>query len=252
MTPAITIALQTHNFQRRLCWMLSSLAQQTKPGLVAVDIAHMPGNGRPTTEQVCTMFGERLTIRHRAWASMEQFQYRGLVRNDQIAACRTEWLMFGDSDMVYHPEYFERLVAELAANHARATYMISSGRMSNPKDRCNEVVNRFVTDKAVEVKDAWKLADTLEKRKMRNCGAGFSQIINYIHAPHGGFYVDPARNNDWSWRRGSNPKSDMQFRRRISKLGGHRKGLPIWFTFNAIHLNHNRDPEAKRHLEEQR
>lgn len=252
MNPVITIALQTHNFQRRLCWMLSSLAQQSRPDLISVDIAHMPGNGSPTTEAVCDLFGSRLKIRPRAWAEMEQFQYRGIVRNDQIAACRTEWLMFGDSDMVYHPDYFERLLHELGRNHAKAMHMISSGRMSNPKDQTNELVNRFVGANAVEVRDAWKLADTLEKREMRNCGAGFSQIINFIHAPHGGFYVDPRRNNDWGWHRGSNPKSDMQFRRRINTLGGPRKSLPGWFTANAIHLNHNRDPEAGKHLEEQR
>jgi hypothetical protein len=36
------------------------------------------------------------------------------------------------------------------------------------------------------------------------------------------------------------------------ELGGPRRMLPAWFTDNLIHLNHRRDKEFGRHLEEQR
>lgn len=253
MNAQITIAVQCHDFQRRFAWMLSSLAQQTQPGLVAVDVAHMRNNGKPTTEEVVAVFG-RLEVRRSEFLDFSSFQRRGCVRNLQIQECKTEWLMFGDCDMVYHPKYFELLIEELNRNHARATWMISSGRMSNPKEHTNALVNHFVTDKAVEVRDAFEFVNRgLEKRPMRNVGAGFCQLINHRLAPHENYYVDPGSNRDWDWNeKGSNPKSDMQFRKRINAAGGARRNLPIWFSENAIHLNHNRDPDVGKHLEEQR
>lgn len=249
----ITIAVQVHNFQRRFCWMLSSLAQQTARAHIVMSVAFVRGNGRPTTEQVLDLFNPRLKLCSQVWKSVERFQYRGLVRNLQLEQCDTDWLMFGDCDMVYHPEYFERLLKELDRNHSNATYMLSSGRVSNPKEEANKMVNREVLDVAREVPNAFALADALPKRPMRNVGAGFCQLIHMRLCPHGGYYVKPEENRDWSWdRRGSNPKSDMQFRKRISKAGGPRQNLPDWFSANAIHLNHNRDPEAGHHITEQR
>jgi hypothetical protein len=247
----ITLAIQCHNFQRRLCWMLSSLAQQTVPELVTVDIACMRENGKPTTEEVAGRFSGGLKVELDFWDDFKAFQRRGFVRNKQLRECRTDWLMFGDSDMVYHPEYFERLCVELSLRHPVAKYMLSSGRTSNPKEKTNELVDFHVLDTAAEVAGAFKLADALPKHPMRNCGAGFCQIINVKHCPHEGYYVDGS-NRDWDWNRGSNPRSDVQFRRRVSGLGGQRQALPDWFTAGAIHLNHNRDPDFGRHLEEQR
>jgi hypothetical protein len=251
MTPRITIAVQCHDFQRRFLWMLSSLAQQTKPGLVIVDVAHMPGNGQPTTEEVCALFGgdienPNLKIKRRVFESFDRFQYRGAVRNEQLQGCETEWLLFGDCDMVYHPQYFENLLAHLDAKHPKAKYMLSSGRMSNPKEQTTEMVNAHFEDNAnlVPVVSAYPGADLLPKREKGNVGAGFCQLINVQHCPHGGYYVDESANRDVRWSRSrSKPKSDMQFRKRISQGGNHRQALPEWFTHQAIHLNHNRDED---------
>jgi hypothetical protein len=256
MKPLITIAAQCHNFQRRFGWMLSSLVEQTKPGLVLVDVAHMPNNGQPSTESLVKFFSDKLNVKSSLWEDFDRFQFRGLVRNRQLQECETEWLLFADCDMVYHQEYFERLTEELERNHKQATYMLSSGRVSNPKEQANEMVNE-VSEKTdfiqMAVKHAFEMADRLPKIPRGNVGAGFCQLINKNHAPHGGYYVKPTENRDWSWkRRGSNPKSDMQFRRRLSAAGGPRQALPAWFSDNAIHLNHDRDPEAGKHLEHQR
>lgn len=250
--PQITIALQCHNFQRRFCWMLSSLAQQTRKESIEIDVACMPGNGRPSTEKLAEHFEGRLRIRLSVWDSVERFQFRGLIRNRQMQECTTEWLMFADCDMVYHPEYFERLLETLERDHTNAKYMVSSGRTSNPKELSNELVSMFVQDEPVTVIDSFAKADALPKIRRGNVGAGFCQIINMDHAPHGGYYVKPGENADWSWAKGSNPRSDRQFRHRIAEQSGKRRGLPIWFSNTAIHLNHDRDPEAGRHLEDQR
>ena len=249
MKPIITIAVQCHNFQRRLCWMLSSLVEQTKPKSFLVDVAHMPLNGKPTTEDLVSLFSDRLHIKSSNWDDFNRFQLRGLVRNRQLQECETEWLLFADCDMVYHPEYFERLVNELEAKHPRATYMLSSGRVSNPKEQTNAMVDGDIYDRPIGM--AFGRAHMLPKIERRNVGAGFCQLINKVHAPHDGYYVKPKDNRDWGWHKSSNPRSDMQFRRRLN-AGGPRQALPPWFSENAIHLNHDRDLDFQKHLETQR
>jgi len=251
--PRITIAIQCHNFQRRLCWMLSSLAQQASSYLLRVDIAHVRGNGTPSTEKLLAAFSDRLSLKSSTWADFETFTKRGMVRNRQIAECETEWILFGDADMVYHPHYFRRLSVELGRNHQDAPYFISSGRMSNPKDLTDELVFKHANEHGDEIKDAFDKSKHLAMRRMGNVGAGFSQIINMRHAPHGGFYVDEKRNWDFNWEeRGSNPRSDIQFRWRMVRASGPRFQLPRWYTRNAIHLNHDRDPEVGTNIKTQR
>lgn len=233
--------------------MLSSLCEQTRSNLIVIDVAHLANNGIPRTEDVITTFVPRLAIKSSLWTDYSEFQRRGLVRNRQLADCPTEWLLFADCDMVYHPDFFERLALELTGPHAEARYMISSGRTSNPKEAANQLVDSALVDRNHYVQDAFGLADRLPKIKRSNVGAGFSQIINCRHAPHGGFYVRPEENRDWTWeQRHQKTKSDAQFRRKISRLGGPRQRLSGWFTAGLIHLNHNRDKEFGKHLEEQR
>jgi glycosyltransferase involved in cell wall biosynthesis len=233
--------------------MLSSLIEQVNPALLVVDVAHMPDNGNPRTEDVVEHFSGRLHIKDSRWTDYSTFQKRGWVRNRQLTECATEWIVFADTDMVYHPEYFSRLITELKSNHAQATYMLSSGRLSNPKEAANALVNAAVDGQSTYIPDAFKLAQTLPPIVKRNVGAGFSQIINFYHAPHGGYYVEPDRNPDWDWEsRFQKARSDISFRKRIGKLGGPRRKLPRWFSDNLIHLNHHRDNQFGYHLEEQR
>jgi hypothetical protein len=81
---------------------------------------------------------------------------------------------------------------------------------------------------------------------MKNIGAGFCQIISVpvMREQHGGVYVPPEENLDYSWDRFSKCKSDAQFRR---KVGKRKVDLP-WF----VHLQHERDNEHGEHIELQR
>ncbi len=249
----ITIAVQCHNYQKRLCWMLSSLYQQTKPGLLSIDVAHVHGNGTPSTESVLGAFIPGLDVRSSRWDDRTSFQKRGLVRNAQLTRCATTWLLFADCDMIYHPEYFEHLASELQNDHACATYMLSSGRMSSDKDLTNELVNSTVGATAVLIANAFQRAQMLPLTPRSNVGAGFAQLINMKYAPHEGYYVDPERNPDWDWGKRMNKcRSDLRFRRRIASASGPGRKLPFWFTENVIHLNHDRDRDFGYHIEAQR
>lgn len=261
MTPKITIAVQCYDFEIRLAWMLSSLLAQTEPGLVIVDIAHVRENGKPTVERVVENLSTdwpepKLKIKRTIWEDFEEFQLRGITRTKQLQECETEWIMFADCDMVYHECYFDELLRWLGANAKGASCMFSSGRISLPKQLVNEMVNGSPAQIGSFVPNAFAKADALApKKEMRNVGAGFCQIVNAKHCPHGGYYVLPDGNRDVKWDRSrSKPKSDMQFRKRVAAAlpGNERRKLPQWFTDNAIHLNHNRDEDIGVNTREQR
>lgn len=235
--------------------MLSSLAQQTEPSLIAIDVACLPNNGDPTTERVCDTFHDRLLIRMRHYSDTVEFTKRGLIRTAQLQDCKTRWIMFGDCDMVYHLEYFHGLLELLETEYRNATCMLSTGRMSTFELDANELVNSSEAVLGGEVPHAFAQANALPKNTdlpRINVGAGYSQIINVECAPHGGYYVKPDNCRDWDWSRASNYRSDKQFRDRIKRDGGGRVCLPDWLSWTALHLNHARDLDAGRHLEDQR
>lgn len=250
----ITVAVQCHNYQRRLCWMLSSLMEQTRRGRFEVNVAYVPENGHPTTEAVLDFFSPSLRIVRSCWPDETQFKKRGLVRNRQLLECQTEWLLFADCDMVYHPRYFLHLARLLVADHVAAPYMLSSGRKRTELLPAVALVDSTIIDTPIQVKDCFARAGEIPGTPFRaNVGAGFSQLINVRHAPHSGWYVNPDENWDWDWdRRCANTRSDVQFRKRMNSLAGPRQRLPRWFGDHLIHLNHERDGTSRTHLTLQR
>ena len=260
--PSITIAIQCHNFQRRLCWMLSSIYEQNKADEydIVVDVAYLKGNGEPTTEEVIEYFDplfmlwQRPRIKQTAYENIDKFQYRGITRTHQLQKCETDWMLFADTDMVYHPEYFSRLFKHLETEEDKSP-IFTAGRYSNTKEITNDLVNNYTCPEynvgyPVFIDRAWNLCDEkLDKIKRGNVGAGYFQLVHMRECPHGRVYVRANKCKDHGWvNTWQKARSDQQFRRRIGK----KKKLPKWFSRNQIHLNHNRDNETKTHLEEQR
>ena len=244
----ITLCIQCHNFQRRLCWMLSSLVEQTCKNF-AIDVAFYVGNGVPKTIELIDHF-RRLDIRilRRQYTDFGRFERRGLTRNDQLRECISPWVWFCDSDHVYHPEYIERLLAELD-RLIDQDRLITAGRMSTPVNCTNVLIDRTVGTKPIYIARAFEQAERLEpKNKRRACGAGHTQIVR-VASLHEKVYVGEDCCRDWRWSsRIQKARSDMQFR----KLCGGRISLPQWFSVNQIHLNHLRDNQVGYHLECQR
>ena len=260
--PKIRVAIQCHNFQHRLAWMLSSLQQQTIRNEILVDIGYMPNNGNPTTEELIRLHAGAigtLWIFPRPYTDINRFQYRGYVRNDQIATTDTEWLLFADTDHVYHPEYFERLLEYLNEGHVDSPNFFSAGRHSCPVEDADALVAQLHTEtdgyKKI-IPNAWDRANAglPEKIKKSNPGAGHSQLINMKHCPHDDYYVKEGKSRDGAWLGdglGQKANSDRQFRGRVKEKIDHIK-LPRWFTDNVQHLNHLRDSENGGHTEAQR
>jgi len=248
---SLTICVSTVFFQKRLCWMMSSLIRQKDHGHrpeIIFDVAYQKDNGNPTTEMVCTFFRDLgLKIVETPYDGMEEIQFRGLVRNRQIAQCKTEWILFADTDMVYDDDFFDDLGKQLEELKDEKR-VISARRISLDKDYCKDFFNNkddhqypcYISSPA-KVCSTWPVFQV-----SRNVGAGYFQLANMESIKeHGGIYVDPKNNSDWSWDKMQKANSDRQFRK---MMGGIRRIK----TKPQYHLNHERDNEAGTHLTIQR
>ena len=245
----ITLAVQCMHFERRLCWLLSSMVEQTCRDFV-VRIDYVYGHGSPPCLKIAHYFREKgVAVDDVAYIGdqYDRFQQRGYVRNDQLWGCNTPWIWFADCDHVYHPEYVERLLAELK-HHEDETRLLTAGRISTYWG-----VDPFPFPDAEPVyhRDAFKHAQAVLDTHLGGAvGAGHTQIVKVANLPDR-VYVPEGKSNDHKWsERGTKAASDIQFRK---KVGGRVK-LPRWFTYNQIHLNHRRDAKegGGRHLTEQR
>lgn len=259
MPITITIAIQCEYFQKRLCCMLSSIYNQNgknKNFHIVIDIAHSVNNGKPTTEEVIEYFRKLgMDIISRSYENYDRYQYRGMVRSDQLAGCNTDYMLFSDCDMVYNPDLFQYLVDILCNDENYCNYdgIMTCGRYSQPNDtikKSNYFVNSLIDNNPLYIENIWDISNNgLEKVARRNVGAGYWQLLNMDLCSHKGYYVKDNRCKDRGWSgKGQKARSDRQFRRRI----GIQKKMSNWLTFNQIHLNHNRDNMFNNHLTEQR
>jgi len=238
--------------------MLSSLLAQKKQSRyeLIVDIAHFSDNGNPSTENVINFFSDKgLKIYNRLYNDYDRFKYRGLTRNDQIASCSTDFMLFADTDMVYHNRFFYRMMELITTDEQYKNYngIMTCGRWSQDNSKIeltNEFVDSLIQNDPVYVDNIWVITDQkLEKIGRGNVGAGFFQLINTSTCKHDKYYVEEDNCKDYDWEeKGQKAKSDQQFKRRI----GLKKKMPSWFSEAQIHLNHKRDYQEGRHLEDQR
>jgi hypothetical protein len=238
----LTIAVQCHNFQRRLTWMFSSVLPQARGIVFMIDAMHR--NGDPQTEAVEAKFRHiGMTIDFKAWTDMAEFERRGIVRTAQVQRCKTPWILFADSDMVYAPTFFAALKKHIDSEFPG---MYTSGRMSQDSHAATDALIEM-TKNSIQVEDPFTRACSLDLVGRSCVGAGFFQLVKLESCA--GYYVHPVECKDWRWSgKGQKAKSDQQFRHRI----GIKQRLPRWFWANQIHLNHARDNQAGCHLEEQR
>lgn len=238
----VEVVVSVHQFQRRWCWQLSSLLQRNPGVRVRVLAAAIKGTGEPTALACADHFrGLGLEVTLMEYPDTSRFQYRGLVRTDAVKQSQADWLVFTDADMVYPPDWFEKLAA--LSPTMDATKCSFTGRYSTLLNPTEKLVEGTVQAAPALVPTAWKLARGLPSKPMPNVGAGFCQIIGGDFMRKRGFYVK--RSRDWNWeKRYSKCRSDIQFRR---KVGHACVGLP-WL----VHLQHVRDSDFGSHTEVQR
>lgn len=248
LTDTIEIAVTCTWFQRRLCWMMSSVLQQKgKYPHIRFNVAYPVGNGDPATESVCEFFRKQgLDIKETPYPDQSEIQFRGLVRNRQLMECRAEWILFSDADMTFHPHFFE-LLPEQMEEHPSSHGMWTYRRTSLDKEFCLDVFKSDLRKYPCIINNAGRLRAWPKQCKSKNNAAGYYQLVNVSDImSRFGCYVDPADCNDRPWDKGGQKAwSDRQF---ALKVGGYSclHYLPLY------HLNHRRDHVARKHLEIQR
>jgi len=220
---------------------------------IIVDVAHLPNNGKPhTTEAILREFSERglRTCQNVYKYSSVPFGYRGIVRNKQIwnaFGVDADWIFFADCDNVYHPEFFSKLKGYL--ENTKATNCITSSVKDHTDvPETNLVMDSF--DEYIVIDNAYELAGKISvvRTKNKKIAAGCMQVVRPkdIQDKNHGVYVEVDKCKDRNMlEQGQRAKSDIQFRR---YMGG-TTNIPLP---KQIHLNHLRDKEEGRHLEEQR
>lgn len=244
----IEIAVSCSWFQKRLCWMMSSVLQQ-KGDIpdITFSVAYPKNNGNPTTEAVCSFFKSKgLKVKEFVYEDEIAIQFRGLVRNKQLQETEADWFLFSDSDMVYSPLFFEDIKKQLLTTLKDEKRCISSRRISLDKAFSKDFFNKNDTntypcliENPADIVSKWPIF-----KITNSCGAGYFQLANVenIRKNHGGIYVD--ENNCFDlpeFEQIHKTKSDKQFRRMIG-------GFVTIKTLPQYHLNHERDNEEGKHL----
>ena len=234
--------------------MSSVMQQQGNVPDITFSVAYPADDGIPTTEEVCAFFKSKgLKIREQRYPDFDSFQFRGIVRNRQLAETNAEWILFSDADMSYSPFFFEDLSQQVEGDLKDETLCITGARISLDKEYCTTYFNKkddhtypCVVDRAGELDD-WPCRMVRRSKYSRNVGAGYFQLANVAHIrkEHGGLYVPPDHCGDRPLKTGQLIKSDRRFR---NILGGIKR----IYVKPQFHLNHERDRVDGNHMTNQR
>jgi len=244
----IQVAVQCHYYQKRLCWMLSSMLRQALPKNmhISMSIAYVEGTGNPSTEEVIDYFKEQgLDVKGVSYPDTTEFQYRGWTRNKQLEQCDADWILFADCDMIYPPNFFNVAYTQLQLDKYKDNpHCLHSGRYSTTLNETEDLVNSYEYPCVIE--NTTNLVQYLPGKHMANIGAGFCQLVNVklVKESDTPYYCEPGKKIDYSYDKFHKTKSDQRFRRR---LGREKIPLPLQY-----HLQHLRDNEVGYHIELQR
>ena len=237
----IRVAIQSYKFNKRLCWMLSSILQQTGdlPD-IEVSVSYFVNTG--VKELLCVFRRAGLLINGHEYVDWGRFKRRGFVRNRDlkiggVRVIDADWILWADSDMVYPPNFFSMMKSLCNTTFADNLKCLHSGRRSTFLDETELLVNKY--NYPCIVPNAFIQANKLKSKKKRNIGAGYCQITNVdsLFSNFGGIYVKGRCDRDWDTR-GQKAISDIRFRKR---LGAEKIPLP-W----QVHLQHLRSMPNER------
>ena len=238
-----------HNFQKRLSWVLSSLAQQIAPPEFAVQVASLRNNGTPTTEEVLAEFEHRFPVKHVVYDDKEGIARRGIIRNRQIELSTGEWFFFADADHVFHPYFLLTLGKYIGIDSIikHRGCLTSDNKITTDATSTDHVIGQ---ESGIYVNQAFERVQSIPMIDFptRHIAGGCCQIVNRktVEERTGGLYVNPKRCRDFHlFNYIQCARSDMQFRDKLART----KFLELP---TMIHLNHTRDKVLGYHTEEQR
>ena len=235
----LEIMIHCYHYEKRLCWMLSSLVQQIgdAPNMI-VNISHAPNTGNPTTEEVINFFREKGLDIKETLVTQEQVSNRAIARNKQSTETNADWVLFSDSDMVFDPMFFDDLQKQLKTNLKNTQLVMGADRHSLDDKFCIQYFEQDNTTYPTEIKDVSKIVSQWKIKWVHGAGtvAGNFQLISgkVLKEKCGGLVTGRPRDH---WRR---TRGDRALRVRV----GGRIGIK---TLPMFHLNHDRlGPEIQR------
>jgi len=248
----VEILIFCDHFQKRLCWVLSSLLQQESHNLeITVNISGVEhDNGTPSNQDVAKFFCERgLDVCLTLYETKEQVAKPSLCKNDQIQASTADWIMCHSADHVFSPGYFAALENTLLEHHDEDRCLGSGNKTHTDQAATDEHLQNMFDHGPVYIADAFEQALVIKDITYRvRRGAGGHIFFRRLACMTklDGFYARPEQCKDRhlfnAWM---NTRSDPGFK---SRMGGVVKvAMPP-----MRHLNHRRGKEEQRHIEEQR
>lgn len=234
----IEICIHCFRYQRRLCWMLSSILQQKGDvPVIFVNISHTVDDGNPTTAEVCDFFRKQGLNIIETILKPEQIHNRSIARNIQARASHTDYILFADSDMVYDPFFFDDLQRQLKTDLKNEDKVMGADRISLNDNFC---IKYFEEDNRIYpcvIPDTAGIAAKFPIKWVtgKSVAPGNFQLAKVeVLKAKGGVYCGRMRD---VWRL---TRSDRAFRK---QMGG-RIGIN---TRPMYHLNHDRlGPELQR------
>lgn len=235
----IEVNIHCFNYQRRMCWMLSSILQQQGniPEIV-VSISYLPNTGNPTTENCIDFFSKQGLNIINLPVNRGEESNRAIARNLRAKNTKADWMLFADADMVYDPQFFTILKNKLESDiYKNEKKVIGASRHSLDIKYCTDYFNNdtrnypcVIPDVALEV-SKWPVWYIRGKR----IAPGYFQLASsQAIKEKGGIY---SKINIDCWR---NCRTDRVFR---SHMGG-KVGIDLPPQY---HLNHDRfGPEIQR------
>lgn len=239
--------------------MLSSILEQDIwPFNIIVDIACMPNNGQPlTTEQVAEFFrSEKMDVRLSIFTDRDIFARRGLIRNEQtkkFIESGYDYIFYADADNVYPGNFFSKLIGGLKTVGKNIDNCIySPAKIHLIKSATNELINSTKSELPL-IKNPFIRSLNLPRLEIpkllqkNGAAAGCMQVVSRktMIEKCKGIYCDIPNKDRHLFNQGQKAWSDMHFRGRVGEST--KMMLPFY-----IHLQHNRDKEFKKHIEEQR
>lgn len=245
------ISLEIHamvlGFQRRAHWQLSSLASQVPwkghevPRMRYVMSAHASDPYRARNVDLLQSFDGLLRIQEWPVGDLT-YGRRGHIRTRNLLETQSEFLLFVDADVVYHPHFMAKLGARLEA-HRGNPKVLAAPRMSMSFEDGYHL--------AQSVSYAFPIARTWERTSAvktwpaahgRISGAGFFQAIHvptvkkFLMEKYGQvFYCAPEWNRDHDTFTNTHiTRSDRYFR---MLLGGIVEAPEL---IDQVHINHYR------------
>jgi glycosyltransferase involved in cell wall biosynthesis len=237
----LEICIHCYNYQRRLCWMLSSILQQKGdiPN-ITISISYTSNNGKPMTEELIELFRDKGLNIIDVVVAEDNVKNRSLSRNIRASETIADWIIFADADMVYHPLFFADIKEQLLSDkYKNETKVIGGDRHSLDINFCE---NYFIKDKKHYPRIVTNVYDVVSKWPIKYIGgkriaAGYFQLANTKAIKQAGDCYSHNTKDNIHFRK---YRADRGFRVRM----GGRVPMEVKPQY---HLNHSRSgPELQR------